>query len=147
MEEETPFVEKIDDFVISGRIDDLILLKSTNKKLLVEVKSTKSIGYVKEASDSHKAQLQLYMHFTGVHEGSVLYVDKSTLMMKSFHVSYVEEEAKKVLDRFKALHKCLTNDVLPIPEARNNSKTLWMCRFCDYSDKCYAETPKSNEWM
>jgi CRISPR/Cas system-associated exonuclease Cas4 (RecB family) len=146
LEEETPFVKEIDNFTISGRIDDLILLKEDNKKLLVEVKSTKSIGYVKEASDAHVAQLQLYMHFTDVHEGVVLYIDKTNLQTKWFHVTYNKEEAEKVIDRFKVLHKTLTSDVLPVPEARGNPKSLWMCRFCDYNDKCYSETPRSEEW-
>lgn len=146
LKEEFPFKEEIDGFVISGRIDDLIMLKADGTQLLVEVKSTKSIGYVNEASPAHESQLQLYMHFLGVHDGVVLYVDKTNLQTKWFPVKYGEGKAKDVINRFKALHKCLVNDVLPIPEARASAKTLWMCRFCEYNDKCYSATPKSKEW-
>ena len=84
LKEEFPFKEEIDGFVISGRIDDLIMLKADGTQLLVEVKSTKSIGYVNEASPAHESQLQLYMHFLGVHDGVVLYVDKTNLQTKWF---------------------------------------------------------------
>lgn len=146
IKEEFPFRHEVDDFTISGRIDDLILLKADGSQLLVEVKSTKSIAYVNEASPPHLAQLQLYMHILGVHDGVVLYVDKGTLQTKWFPASYDAKKAEQVIARFKALHRCLKEDVLPIAEARKSEKTRWMCRFCEYSDKCYAATPKSEEF-
>ncbi|MDP7260692.1 MAG: hypothetical protein QGI80_01875, partial [archaeon] len=50
--DEIPFTREVEDFIISGRIDNLILLKEDSKKLLIEVKSIKSkiiddsIGYI-----------------------------------------------------------------------------------------------------
>ncbi len=41
----------------------------------------------------------------------------------------------------------LKNDIVPKAEARESKKTMWMCRFCEYRDKCYEETPSSPEFL
>jgi len=142
VESETPFKMKIDDFVISGRIDNLIVLKDENKKVLVEVKSTGDIGYVTKPSPHNVIQLQLYMYQFGIHDGILLYVDKKNLQSRVFTVPYSEEEALKVIDRFKKLDGTLKKDILPDPEGRMFKDMNWMCRFCEYRDKCYEATPK-----
>ena len=146
LKSEFPFKHDVDDFTISGRIDNLLLVKASGKEVLVEVKSTADEGYVKEAAPHNVVQLQLYMHVLGIHNGILLYVDKKNLQSKVFEVPYEKEEAEKIIERFKALHKNLVSDTVPEPEARGASKTLWMCRYCEYKDKCYAETPASNKW-
>ena len=91
---EFPFRFKVDDFTVSGRIDDLILVKEKRKLVLVEVKSTKFLDYVKEPTASHVMQLQLYMHAMGVQDGVVLYIEKNTLMTKTFKVKYSKKKAQ-----------------------------------------------------
>ncbi|MBN1941170.1 MAG: Dna2/Cas4 domain-containing protein [Candidatus Diapherotrites archaeon] len=136
LEEELPFQKSYPGFIVSGRIDDLILLKENNTKILVEVKSTKSVLPIGEAQDSHKTQLQLYMHATGVHKGIVLYVDKNNLQSKAFEIEYSKEEGEKIIERFKQLHTALTSDLLPTAEAKKFENKQWLCRFCDYAEKC-----------
>jgi CRISPR/Cas system-associated exonuclease Cas4 (RecB family) len=143
LESEFPFKEQVDDFTISGRIDNLIKVKASGKIYLVEVKSTKSIDFVKEASPHNIQQLQLYMHFTGVHNGFLLYIDKTNLRTKVFEISYDEAEAKRILERFKALHKHLTEDKLPEAEGRAHKEINWMCNYCEYKDRCFNDTPKA----
>jgi len=140
---ELPFKEKFEDIEISGRVDDVILVKASGKTYLVEVKSAKSIEYKKEAAPHNIQQLQLYMHFTGIHNGILLYVDKSNLKTKSFEISYDEKEAKHILERFRTLHKHLTGDMLPEAEARAHKNVNWMCSYCEYKDRCFADTPKA----
>ncbi len=147
LKSEFPFTQDIDDFTISGRIDNLLLVKASNKEVLVEVKSSADIGYVKEAAPHNAVQLQLYMHLLGIHNGILLYIDKKNLQSKVFEVKYDKEEAEKIIERFRALHSSLVSGNIPEPEARSSSKTLWMCRFCEYSDKCYKETPQSAKWL
>ena len=89
LKSEFPFKEQIEDFLISGRIDNLILVKADNKNILVEVKSTKSIDYVHEASPHNIVQLQLYMHFIGIHDGMLLYIDKRDLRTRIFEIKYI----------------------------------------------------------
>lgn len=147
LKSEFPFKESIEDFIVSGRIDNLILVKSDNKEFLVEVKSTGSIDFVAEASPHNIVQLQLYMHFLGIHNGILLYIDKRNLQSKVFPVKYDENAANEIIKRFKALHTLLTKDALPDPEARANKNMLWMCRYCEYRDKCYEATPSSAKWL
>lgn len=143
LESEFPFKESVDDFIISGRVDNLIKVRASGKLFLVEVKSTKSIDFVKEASPHNITQLQLYMHFTGVHNGLLLYVDKSNLKTKSFEITYNKEEALRIIDRFRALHNHLKEDTLPEPEARAHEPIKWMCRYCEYKAQCEKDTPRA----
>ncbi len=133
---EIPVKYEIEDFVISGRIDDVILLKTNGKKILVEVKSTKDIRNVREPQNTHLIQLQFYMRITGIKEGILLYVDKSNLETKSFYVEYDEHWSDLIIERFKMLHKSLVEDELPKPEAKLIPELSWMCNFCEYRDKC-----------
>ena len=140
LEAEMPFKlefgEAENAFVVSGRIDDLLLLKCGEKKILVEVKSSKSLRYVRGPMEHHKTQLQFYMYATGVHDGVLLYVDKSTLQTRSFEVAFSHDQAMRILNKFRALHKHLTAATLPAPEAKKQADTKWMCGYCEYADKC-----------
>ena len=144
---ELPFKQEIEDFLVSGRIDNIIIIKASGKSILVEVKSTGNLDYIEDAAPHNVVQLQLYMHATGIHNGILLYVDKRNLKSKVFPVPYSEEEAKKIIERFKALHKFLKAGVPPDPEARESRKTVWMCKYCEYRDKCYGEIPTSAKWL
>jgi CRISPR/Cas system-associated exonuclease Cas4 (RecB family) len=130
------FGEADSKFVVSGRIDDLLLLKSGDRKILVEVKSSKTLKYMRGPMAHHKTQLQFYMYATGVHDGVMLYVDKQTLQTKSFEVDFSHDQAMRILNKFRALHKHLIASTLPAPEAKKLPDEKWMCRYCEYADKC-----------
>jgi hypothetical protein len=147
LKSEFPFHQEVDDFVISGRIDNLILLKVQNKNILVEVKSTGNIDFVGEAAPHNIKQLQLYMHAMDVHDGILLYIDKRNLRSKVFTIPYSKEEAEKIIERFRLLHKHLLSDAIPEPEARTDRKTMWMCKFCEHKSRCYSQTPADRKWM
>jgi len=148
LKSEFSFQEAIDDFIVSGRVDNLILLKISGKSVLVEVKSVGEIGYVNEPNHHHVMQLQYYMHSTGVHNGILLYVDKKNLQSRVFNIEYDEKEAEAITNRFRELNKHLKEETLPEPESRKQpGKKLWMCRYCEYSGRCYEAMPRSLEWM
>ncbi len=136
LKSEFPLKIETPDFTISGRVDDLVLVKTSGKTVVVEVKSTKSIDFIKETSEAHIMQLQLYMHATGIHNGVVLYIDKGNLQSKQFEITYNEEEINAIMERFKQMHQLLTQKLLPIDEAKRDEKKNWLCRFCEYSEKC-----------
>lgn len=140
---EYPFKLEMQGFTISGRIDDLLLVKESNKTFLVEVKSTASLAYTDAPKMSHMMQLQLYMHVLKYHDGFVLYIEKNTLKCKAFEVKYDERIAAEALNRFMKLHKFLTEKELPPPEARLKSEMSWMCRNCEWRDDCWKVTPDS----
>ncbi|MCD6576141.1 MAG: PD-(D/E)XK nuclease family protein [Nanoarchaeota archaeon] len=133
---EEPFIIKMKDFVISGRIDDIILIKANNKKLLIEVKSISDINSIKDAKAQHKMQLQLYMFATKIRNGTILYIDKKNLRSKIFTVPYNESEALYVLERFSLLHKHLVEDTPPKPEGKLDPDKSWMCQYCEYREEC-----------
>jgi CRISPR-associated exonuclease Cas4 len=135
LQTEMPIQLKLDNFLISGRIDNLILVKIENKKVLVEVKSCKFLP--KELRKEHKSQLQLYMEATGVHDGIVLYVQKDNLQTIWFEVRYNQEEIKKILERFNKLHDSLTESKMPEAEAKNNPDMQWLCKNCPWKEDCW----------
>ena len=147
LKSEFPFQKEIDDCLISGRIDNLILVKMNNKNVLVEVKSTGNIDFIEEAAPHNVVQLQLYMHVLEIYDGILLYIDKRNLKSVIFPIPYNQNEAEKIIERFRKLHGHLLDNTIPEPEARSSPKTLWMCRFCEYRNKCYEETPKDSKWI
>ena len=133
---EMPLKIEMDDIVIAGRVDDLLLLKAHGKNILVEVKSARTIKFQEKPSRHHVMQLQLYMHASNVHSGIVLYLDKTTLQSRVFTIPYDETMVSLILDRFRNLHKFVVKNELPTAEAKGDNEMSWVCRFCEYRDKC-----------
>jgi len=139
---ETPIFLSYNDFIISGRMDNVALVRIDSKVYILEVKSVSDIRYSEEAKKPHISQLQLYMHSTGIHDGIIVYIERDSLKTKSFHVSYDSEIVKEALERFGKLHSYLKNKQLPEPEARLNKKELgWQCAKCQYHEECFASNP------
>ncbi len=136
MESESPFELSVDDFIISGRIDDVVMLKVDGKVIIVEVKSTRNVNYIKEPIKTHVAQLMIYMHAKKIKDGILVYIEKNSLKTKSFDVKYDKNQLEKILDRFRELHKHLKDDTLPRAEAKENEDMKWMCRYCPYKEDC-----------
>jgi CRISPR/Cas system-associated exonuclease Cas4 (RecB family) len=144
LESEVPFTLKVDDFLISGRVDTVIVVKLDGKKYVVEVKSTRFL--FDEPQKHNIMQLQFYMHALKIHNGMLLYIEKNSLQSKVFEIKFDQEIVNKVLERFRKLHKCLVENVLPLPEARINKDEMdWMCKLCEYRDRCFEETPKARK--
>jgi len=133
---EMPFKVEMENFVISGRVDDLLLVKSDSTKMLVEVKSSQNVKRIRKPMENHKTQLQFYMYGMHVSNGVLLYIDKVNLETKSFAVKFSPKRNRQILNKFRALHKHLTNKTLPAPEAKRSNGMDWMCRYCEYRDKC-----------
>jgi CRISPR/Cas system-associated exonuclease Cas4 (RecB family) len=135
LQQELPLKVQENGFVISGRIDNLVLIKIDSKEVLVEVKSTK---YLKEKpSEEHTMQLQFYMHAMNIHDGILLYIQKDNLQTNWFNIKYDKEKAEGVIERFRLLDKCLKVGQIPPPEARFNPSMDWMCDYCDYREECF----------
>lgn len=135
LKSEFSFKLNIDDFVVSGRVDDLILIKESGKNVLVEVKSTKNVKIIEEPQFNHVIQLQFYMYALGVHDGIILYIDKNNLQSKIFEIPFSKDN-KSILDRFRILHRNLVDGELPSSEAKLVKSIGWMCKYCEYKNKC-----------
>jgi CRISPR/Cas system-associated exonuclease Cas4 (RecB family) len=136
IESEFPFKMDMDDFTISGRVDDILIVEKDGKKVLVEVKSVKMIEMVDEPRFSHEMQIQLYMNATGIHDGLLVYVEKSSLQIKQFEIKYDKDIVNYVIERFRNLHKHLIENTLPSPEAKQRDDMKWMCKRCEYKEMC-----------
>lgn len=135
LESEMPIKLEQEDFVISGRIDNLILIKLKDKKVLVEVKSCKFLP--KDFKKEHEMQLQLYMSATDVHDGMILYIQKDNLQAIWFNIEYDKDKAEKILERFQFLHDSLKQDNIPEAEAKHDSDKDWMCDNCPWKKECW----------
>lgn len=136
LKSEIPFMIDVEDFIISGRVDDLVMVKSSGKHLLVEVKSTKNVSAIKKPQSNHVMQIMFYMEAVGVHSGVILYVDKNDLKSKVFEIEFDHDKCSDIFDRFSFLHEHLKNDNIPDAEAKKAEDMKWMCRFCEYKEKC-----------
>lgn len=136
LESEIPFKLAQKDFIISGRLDDVVIAKENKEMMIIEVKTVRDIRNVEKPDRMHVMQLQLYMHATGIHHGVLLYVGKTNLKTKSFEVKYDEKHSMDILKRFKNLHELLKKDVLPIDEFKQSKDTIWLCNMCEYRAKC-----------
>jgi len=138
LQEELPVKLDTGDFLVSGRVDDLLLVKESGKTTLVEVKSTSRLGMVDAPSPQYMMQLQFYMHATGVHNGVVLYIEKNTLQSKAFEIPYDDRVAADAMARFTLLHHALLENKLPSAEAKQRPDWRWLCRYCEYKEECDA---------
>jgi CRISPR/Cas system-associated exonuclease Cas4 (RecB family) len=140
VEPEVPFRMSFgDNFTISGRVDEVLVVIMNGQKIAIEVKSTKSLASIKEASLPHKMQLQLYLHALRIKHGIVLYIEKHSLLIKQYDVEYDPLFVETILDRFQILDASLKANMIPEPEAKLDEKMKWMCRFCDYSEECNGQ--------
>lgn len=136
LQSELPLRIERKNYTISGRVDDLVLVKESGRKVLIEVKSTKSLQFTEKPGPSHVMQLLLYMYATEIHDGIILYIDKNNLQSRVFPVEFSLEEVEKIMNRFDALHESLVSGSLPEAEAKQRAGMGWMCKFCEYAGKC-----------
>jgi len=143
LQTEFPIKLVVDGFTISGRADDLVLVKMSGKSVLIEVKSVgpESLRYLNEAKGEHIMQLQLYMHATGVHNGMLLYIDRDRLRTRSFEIQYSEDGIEKIFSRFREIHNHMSTGTIPVAEARMKENMKWMCKMCQWRDECFTDTP------
>ena len=142
LKSEVPFQVPVDEFIISGRVDDILLIRASGKTVLVEVKSTKMLSMAKGINSSHLMQLQVYLHYLRLQHGMIVYVEKNTLQTKSFPVEYDPKAAEEAIKRFRRLHLHLTKDEIPEPEALLTPARKWECGYCGWKQECWAREDK-----
>jgi len=144
---EKPFSIICDDFEISGRLDDVIIVKIAGREepVVVEVKSVsgKSIGHLTAPKIDHVFQVHPYLKATR-HEGRaasiavIWYLARDTYADKFFTVFYDQRVMDAAIARIRKLHEHLTSHTLPPPEARNYPHESWRCWFCPFEQECNA---------
>jgi hypothetical protein len=93
---------------------------------------------VKKAKPQHYAQMQVYMHKTGMTRSIYLAVNKDTDELYSERVRYDAEEAKLLMDRAE---RVITATV---PPERIAQRADWYeCSWCDARDVCWGSETSS----
>jgi len=100
----------------SGRID--IIVSDGKKNYIVDVKSASefTMDAVKKGKceENYKNQVLLYMYFTGIHNGILLFVSKVNGEVEEVEVKYDEEKAKELITEIENFFKNYVNkNILP----------------------------------
>ena len=92
-----------------------------------------------EAKPQHYAQMQAYMHLTGLEQALYLAVNKNTDALYDEVVVYDKAYSEALLAK---AHDIIFADCIPV---RTLYDGYWQCRFCDYKDLCMGDlTPEIN---
>lgn len=129
------------DFIISGKVDSLIIAEINKYKTLIDVKSVRLLP--QQARKSHIAQMQIYMHGTGVKSGTILYTHKDTLETAQFDVDYDKDKAANIINRFRKLHRFLAFNQIPPAEAKLEKNAENVCESCPYEAECIKQLKDS----
>ena len=115
---------------ISGRID--ILVSDGKENYVIDVKSASSYTIKKlkegECSENYKNQVLLYMWFSGIHNGILLFIGKERGEIVEVPVVYDEEKAEKLIQEIEDFFINYVNKDL-IPEKCDGG--MFGCDCCE----------------
>ncbi|MCA3380183.1 MAG: PD-(D/E)XK nuclease family protein [Roseomonas sp.] len=89
---------------------------------------------VAKSKPMHAAQMQVYMHLSGIERAFYLAVNKDTDELYQERLHYDAAEAMRLLARAERI----INATRP-PGRVSNDPAWWQCRFCDHHDKCHGD--------
>lgn len=128
-----------DKLHFKGETDPVFVDENSNPHLLTEIKTTSSVEKLRKAKPSHKAQAHVYMHGlskkydTSVKDAVIIYGDRKTFDVRSFHISFdTEFWHNSVLDWTAKNTEYRRTEELP--PAR--PETDWECSYCPYRNRC-----------
>jgi len=120
---------------ISGRMDNIISINGKNT--IVDTKSAgvwvmNSLKDGEDCDENYKNQVLLYMHFTGIHKGILLFVGKAKGELEEVEVKYDKYKAKKLVQEIiDFFHNYVEKDIEP-PRCVNPK---FPCKCCDTKAK------------
>lgn len=122
---------------IGGRIDAVI--HHDNELLVLDIKTVNQKTY--DGMPSYKtkkvyAQMQVYMHLTGIRYADILYVSRDTIQHKEYVVAYNAEWCDEQFKRVRHLKHLLDEDILPLAEPSYSA-----CGFCPFTSLCALDVP------
>ena len=123
---------------VHAYIDAILLFNDSI--IPVEIKSIKSWGFKKlppGGKPEHIVQLQMYLHFTNLSQGYLLYIDKDSNDLKEILVAYDENLIVEELDKLVNAWECVNSKLIPDPPYKGKSK--YPCSYCSYRNLCYKD--------
>jgi len=130
--------------LISGRADAII---SDGKELYVlDIKGINGsiFNSLTQPKEEHIDQLQLYLHFFKREKGILLYVNKDTLELKEFFVSYDPARSKMLLNSLAKLKTKIEANI--IPSRLPNYPENWQCQYCQFREICQTAGTGELNW-
>ena len=138
---------------ITGHVDAHVriytFLSPGGDDMLIELKSAAeySFKWMKEKNTpkaEHRAQLQFYMHLSGVHKGIIFVENKDNQDRWEYQMEYDPEHGQRL--EAKA-NRCIENakqrKLPPIPKGYTPS--CYKCSLCDYNFYCHAGNYKKDD--
>lgn len=120
----------------SGRIDTLL------KDRIIEFKSIKNFNFIQKApSSQHLEQINMYMKATGIHKGTIVYIQKDNFDTLEHDVEFDKKLYNKTISRFKKLNKALLENKPPIRLKCFGKKYCWECNYCPFKEQCTTDNP------
>lgn len=118
-----------DELWITGYIDHFI--EVDGERLIIEVKSTKSLTYINEPSEHHVAQATLYMKGSRTKKALIIYVEKPTFQLKIFEIAFDKILYHKVVKKMAETFNFIKTKNLP-PKTES-----WECKkYCIFKEHC-----------
>lgn len=91
---------------------------------------------VQKSKPGHYAQMQLYMHFSGIERAFYMAVNKNTDELYTERVRYDAQAAVVLVARAERI----INSAEPPPRLHDDpsAKMAWVCNYCPAFDQCHA---------
>ncbi len=104
-----------------------------------EFKKVQKAG-VRSAKPVHYAQMQIYMHLSGLKFAAYIVVNKNDDELYFERVEYDRDEGARIEAKAEAIVAAESP-----PTKLSEDPTFFKCRFCDYKELCHYEaTPQAN---
>ena len=100
--EDMDFTKRYEEYDVTYTPDAIITIDGV--KYVVEIKSVNTYQFMKMTNHptAHK-QVNMYMHFSGIHKGIILCDDKNTQNFKVFPVTYSPDVVAPYIERLEAV--------------------------------------------
>jgi len=117
--------------VIAGRIDDLIYVEKDKEKIIIDVKTTKSLHYLAGPKKEHKMQVMVYLKAFGLKKGGILYVQKNDLKTRYFEFEFDNDLVDEIISKVDYVDRSIKSKIAP-----SKTEETWQCNYCPFRDKC-----------
>ena len=85
----------------------------------------------------HVAQTLPYLLFSPNRtKGSILYLEPATFKTAQYEIPYDRFALEDLWKRGRRIHECVTTDILPEAEAKEDKVEEWQCKYCEYAHIC-----------
>ena len=128
---------------ISGRIDSIVSIN--NQNVIVDIKSAgdwtmKNIRRTNNCDENYKNQVLLYMYFTGIHKGMLLFVGKTKGELEEIEVVYDKDKAKRLVKEIEDFfHNYVEKNIEP-PKCDGG---IFGCKCCGVRGKIANEQSRT----